>query len=403
MPDPTDAGALAGLKILDLSRVLAGPFCTQWLADHGAEVVKVEPPRGDETRTWGPPFQGDAASYFLGINRNKRDIALDIATDEGREIVLRLLAQSDAVIENFKPGTLERWGLGYEDVLQARFPRLIHCRVTGFGADGPLGGLPGYDAVIQAVSGIMAVNGTTETGALRVGMPLVDLASGLAAASAILMAVIERQRSGLGQFVEVSLFDTAVSLLYPHSANWFLNGKEPQRRGSAHPNVAPYDKFPTATGEIFLGVGNDGQFARLCAELGRPELAEDPAYATNGARNAHREALRAELAPLLAAADGEALCRRLAARGVPAGPVLTLGEALRHAHTRHRDMVVREGDYRATGIPLKFSRTPGAVRTPPPAFGADARAILREAGFSDAEIERFRAAGAVLEQRRRQG
>jgi len=222
-------GALAGLKVIDLSRVLGGPYCGQMLADHGAQVIKVEPPTGDETRAWGPPFADDGtAAYYNGLNRNKRDIVIDLSRPEGREIVLKLLADADVLIENFKIGTLERWGIGYEQTLRERFPRLIHCRVSGFGADGPLGGAPGYDAVAQALGGLMSVNGTPDTGPLRVGVPVVDITTGLSAVIGVLLAVIERQRSGRGQFVEATLYDTAVSLLHPQSANWLQSGQTPQ-------------------------------------------------------------------------------------------------------------------------------------------------------------------------------
>src|SRR5579863_9757998 len=206
MSENGNTGALAGIKVIDLTRVLGGPYCTQMLGDHGADVVKIEPPQGDETRSWGPPFQGDAASYFIGVNRNKRGVALDLTRPEGRDVVLRLLESADVLIENFKTGTMERWGMGYEAVLKQRFPRLVHCRVSGFGADGPLGGYPGYDAAIQAMSGLMSLNGEADGEALRVGVPVVDMATGLNATIAILLALQERSRSGQGQFVEATLY-----------------------------------------------------------------------------------------------------------------------------------------------------------------------------------------------------
>src|SRR5271165_656099 len=269
-------GALAGLKVVDLSRVLGGPFCTQILGDHGADVLKVEPPVGDETRTWGPPFQDGTAAYFIGVNRNKRGIVLDLTSEEGRMALLGLLEGADVMIENFKTGTLEKWGIGGE-ALRERFPRLIHCRISGFGADGPLGGMPGYDAAIQAMSGLMSVNGepAPEGGPTRIGVPVVDLVTGLNACIGILMALHERESSGRGQLVEAALFDCAISLLHPHLANYFLAGTEPKRYGNAHPNVVPYDTFATRTTPLFLAVGNNGQFRKLCEQLGCPELAQD--------------------------------------------------------------------------------------------------------------------------------
>ena len=237
-------GALAGLRVVDLTRVLGGPYCTMILADHGAEVIKVEPPAGDETRDWGPPFQDTApgerdASYFLGVNRNKRGIALDLSRPAGREVLLRLVATADVLIENFKPGTMERWGLGYAADLAPRFPGLVHCRVSGFGADGPLGGLPGYDAILQAMTGLMSINGDPSTGPLRMGTPVVDLATGLYSAIGILMALHERRSSGLGQFLDMTLHDCGMALLHPQAANYFLNGKAPDAAGQPAPQHRP--------------------------------------------------------------------------------------------------------------------------------------------------------------------
>lgn len=386
-PAAPAVGSLAGLKVVDLSRVLGGPYCTQILSDHGATVIKVEPPGGDETRGWGPPFIGDMASYFIGVNRNKRDIALDLSRPEGREVVLRLLADADVLVENFKTGTMEKWGLGYEAVLRDRFPRLIHCRVSGFGADGPLGGAPGYDAVAQALGGLMSINGDPQSGPTRIGIPIVDLATGLNATIGVLLALAERNRSGLGQFIDATLFDTAVGLLHPHAANWFLNGLVPPLVGSGHPNIVPYDKFETGSGEIFLGIGNDGQFRKFCEYLGAPELARDPRYANNGERNRNRIALRATIEALLADRDGVQLCDALLKAGVPAGPVHSVPQVLQHPHTLHRNMVVEPGSgQRALGIPVKLSRTPGSVRSPAPALGQHSLEVLQELGYSPREI-----------------
>lgn len=396
MQEQRSPGALAGLRVLDLSRVLGGPYCTQILSDHGASVIKVEPPMGDETRGWGPPFVDGTASYFNGVNRNKTDLALDIAKPEGRDIVLRLLGDADVLVENFKIGTLEKWGLGYETVLRPSFPRLIHCRVSGFGADGPLGGAPGYDAVAQAMGGLMSVNGDPQSGPTRIGIPIVDMATGLNAVIGILLALAERQRSGLGQSVDATLYDTAVGLLHPHAANWFVNGQTPQLVGSGHPNVVPYDKFRTRDGEIFLGIGNDGQFRKFCEYVGAPELAADPRYANNGERNRNRATLRSAIEALLVHRDGDALCRELLKAGVPAGLVSTLPEVLQHPHTLHREMVVDVGEgQRGLGVPVKLSRTPGAPRTPAPRLGQHSREVLAAAGYSAEEIGRLIDRGIV--------
>jgi crotonobetainyl-CoA:carnitine CoA-transferase CaiB-like acyl-CoA transferase len=393
--------ALSGLTVIDLSRVLGGPFCTQILADHGADVIKVEPPQGDETRGWGPPFQDGTAAYFIGINRNKRGIALDISKPQGRDVVFRLLEHADVLIENFKTGTLEKWGMGYEDVLQERFPRLIHCRVSGFGADGPLGGYPGYDAVLQAMGGLMSVNGEPDGAPMRVGVPVVDLATGMNATIAILMALLERARSGKGQFVEATLYDSAVALLHPHMANYFLSGKPPKRTGNSHSNVSPYDQFKTATKRVFLAIGNDRQYARLCAEIGRPDLAADPRFRSNGDRVTNRAALRVELEKVMVAVDGEALTTKLLDLGVPAGPVLEVPDVINHKHTAHRLMVVEKDGYRGTGNPVKLSRTPASVRTLPPQFGESTREVLAEAGYNAAEIEALIAAGIAIAETRK--
>jgi len=263
-------GALDGVRVVDLSRVLAGPLCTQALADHGADVIKVEPPAGDETRAFGPPFDayGDSA-YFGAVNRGKRSLSLDLAQPAGRDVLDALLADADVLVENFLPGTMKRWGLDYE-ALAIRHPRLVYCAISGFGADGPLGGLPGYDAVLQAMCGLMSVNGTDGTGPTRLGVPIVDHLTGYVALSGILAALYARERTGLGQRVDAVLFDTGLSLLVPHAANWFMSGRAPQLLGSAHPNISPYDKFNAGDGEVFVGVANDGQFRKLCQSIGRP-------------------------------------------------------------------------------------------------------------------------------------
>ena len=294
--------ALHGLKVIDLTRVLGGPFCTQILADHGADVLKIEPPQGDETRGWGPPFDAHGtASYFLGLNRNKRGSTMDLTQPAQREALLALLADADVLVENFKTGTMEKWGLGY-DTLSAKFPRLVHCRVSGFGADGPRGGLPGYDAAIQALVGLMSVNGEADRPGVRLGVPVVDLFTGLNAALGIMLALRERERSGQGQFVEAALFDCGLSLLHPHSANHLLDPQRiPGRSGNAHPNIAPYDTFATGSTPIFLAVGNDGQFAKLCEGIGAPELSGDPRFASNALRNQHRDELKRLLETSLAA------------------------------------------------------------------------------------------------------
>ncbi len=373
-------GALQGIRVIDLSRVLAGPYCTQILADHGANVLKIEPPQGDETRGWGPPFDASGtASYFLGLNRNKSGRCMDLTRPEVQAELLALLNEADVLVENFKTGTLEKWGLGW-DQLSARFPRLVHCRVSGFGADGPMGGLPGYDAAIQALTGIMSVNGEPdERGGqpLRVGLPVVDMVTGLNAALGIMFALNERQRSGRGQFVEAALYDCGLSLLHPHAANHLLDGRSPKRSGNAHPNIYPYDTFATATEPIFLAVGNDRQFAALCAMLGDESLARDAAFASNGQRSVHRQQLKQKLEAFLAPFECQSLAARLVQAGVPCAPIQDVATALADAHTAHRGMVVNIGapahePYRGVASPIKLSRTPASYRLAPPALAKEA-------------------------------
>jgi crotonobetainyl-CoA:carnitine CoA-transferase CaiB-like acyl-CoA transferase len=402
MERPADSGgALRGVRVIDLTRVLGGPFGTQILADHGADVIKVEPPQGDEVRDWGPPFRDGTASYFVGINRNKRMLALDLAQEAGREVLLRLLADADVLVHNFKSGTLEKWGIGYDGHLRERFPRLVYCHLTGFGDEGPLGGLPGYDAAVQAVSGVMSINGTPATGPLRMGSPIVDLGMGLNAVIGILLALRERDLTGLGQAVDVTLYDSGISLLHPYAANYLMSGDVPVSTGNAHPNISPYDCFTKGTKPIFLAVGNDRQFRVMCGHVGADHLPDDPRFVDNRSRVVNRDALRAELEAIFAPLDGERLAEELMRIGVPAGAVLNVAEVLESGHARQREMVLVDGEYRGTGIPVKLSRTPGALRFAPRPFNADGRAVLAEIGYGEDEIDDLEAAGAVPPERRR--
>lgn len=371
------SGSLSGLRVIDASRVLGGPYCGQILGDHGADVIKIEPPEGDETRGWGPPFLDETASYFLGLNRNKRGMAIDLAAPAGRDLLLKLLETADVFIENFKTGTLDRWGLG-RDELERRFPRLVHCRISGFGADGPLGGMPGYDAAIQASAGLMSVNGELGGEPLRVGLPVVDMVTGLNAVIGVLMALNERHTSGRGQFVEATLYDCGVSLLHPHLPNFYLSGKVAGRSGNAHPNISPYDTFATATDPIFLAVGNNRQFASLCRVIRAEGLLEDPRFASNRERNIHRDALKAELEKALAAFECNGLADRLIKAGVPCGAVRSIDQVVADPHTVHREMVVDIGAYRGTGSPIKLSRTPATYRMAPPRFAEHTADVLSE-------------------------
>lgn len=379
-------GALAGVRVIDASRVLGGPFCGQILGDHGADVIKVEPPMGDETRGWGPPFVGDAASYFIGVNRNKRDVPIDMREPLGQELLLRLLEDADVFVENFKIGTLDKWGMSDAE-LRKRFPRLIHCRISGFGADGPYGGQPGYDAAVQAMTGLMSVNGEPQGQALRMGVPIIDMVTGMNGVIGILLALQERNRSGEGQFVEATLYDSGVSMLHPQLPNYYLNNKVPERSGNRHPNICPYDAFETSTVPLFLAVGNNRQFATLCKILKKPELSEDGRYLSNALRNEHRDELRSELVALLSQRDGMQVSQELVAAGVPCGPVRTIDQVVEDPHTHHREMIVDIDGYRGTGAPVKLSRTPATYRSAPPAFAQHTDEVLTECGIDPAVYE----------------
>jgi crotonobetainyl-CoA:carnitine CoA-transferase CaiB-like acyl-CoA transferase len=407
MSDPTlsarsgdggSRGALAGVRVIDLSRVLAGPLCTQMLADQGADVIKVEPPAGDETRTLGPPFNDDGdAAYFLALNRGKRAIALDLAHPDGQATLLQLLDSADVVVENFVPGTMARWGMDFETVLKPRCPRLIYCAVSGFGTDGPLGGLPGYDAVLQAMCGLMSVNGDVASGPTRVGVPIVDHLTGYTALTGILLALFDRERTGLGQRVEATLFDTALSLLVPQASNWLQSGVSPELLGSAHPNIAPYDKFTCHDGEIFLGILNDRQFLRFCQHVGLSALPADARFASNALRLKNRNALRVEIETALAPRTREELCQELMRQGVPAGPVNTVPQALEQAHAKHRGMRVERDGYRGLGLPVRLSRSLGCPGIAPPRFGQHAHEVLSEVGLSKDRIADLHSRGVLPE------
>jgi len=387
-------GALSGIKVVDLSRVLGGPYCTQALADHGAEVIKLEPLTGDETRGWGPPFDGDLAAYFKGVNRNKLSLAVDLSAAQGKDVLIRLLEEADVLVENFKPGTLERWGLGY-DTLKTRFPGLIHCSITGFGADGPLGGLPGYDAVIQAMAGLMSVNGDESSGPTRVGLPVVDLVTGLNALSGVLLALAERHHSGQGQHVDISLYDCGMSLLHPHVPNYLASGNLPRLTGNAHPNICPYDSYASGSVPVFLAIGNDGQFRKLCEFIGVGTLPVDERFANNAQRLRHRDELKALLEQKLADHDGLVLAEQLMALGVPCGAIANVQAVVDHPHTHHRHMIWRQGDYQGLGSPIKLSRTPPAFRHSPPQLGEHTRAVLASHGFDAQAIASLQANGVI--------
>lgn len=371
-------GSLAGVRVLDLSRVLAGPLCAQMMADHGADVIKVEAPQGDETRLLGPPFvEPGQAAYFSALNRGKRGLSLDLSQSTDRAILEALLVQADVLIENFVPGTMAKWGLGYDEYLSQAFPKLIYCSISGFGATGPLANLPGYDAVLQAMCGLMSINGDPHSGPTRIGVPVVDQVTGYNAFCGIMMALLARNRTQQGQRVESTLFDSALSMLIPHAANWMTSGNTPALSGSAHPNIPTYNRFTVGDGTIFLGIVNEGQFNKFCKYIRREDLLTNPLFDSNASRMTNREALRTEMEAALKDFSRVTLCKELMAIGVAAGPVHSVPEAFEQPHTSAREMFVKRPDYQGVGIPIKLSKTPGKPGQRPPRLGEHNPTIIK--------------------------
>ena len=390
-------GALAGLRVLDLTRILAGPLCTMMLGDMGADVIKVEPPgSGDDTRTWGPPFAGGESAYFLGVNRNKRSMTLNMAVPAGQVILAKLIRESDVLVENFKVGTLEKWGFG-NDWLEAHAPRVIRCSITGYGSVGPKAGLPGYDFILQAESGLMSICGDPSGEPMKYGVAIVDICTGLLACNSILGALHARTRTGQGQHVEVSLFDSSLAMLANVASNYLVSGRDARRFGNGHPNIVPYTAYPVADGMIAVAVGNDAQFAKFAALLGKSEWASDSRYARNPDRVANRDTLDAAISDALKTAPAEAWLERLNASGIPCGRINSVAQALTDPHTIARDMVrtvqhPTAGDVKTLGIPFRFSDTPPSVRRAPPTLGQHTEEILRSTlGLADDRIAALRA------------
>lgn len=394
--------ALEDLLILDLSRVLAGPYATQLLGDFGARIVKVEQPgQGDETRSWGPPFARDGQSaYFLCANRNKQSLTLNLKHPEAQAVLRELARRADVLVENFRPGTLDALGLGYRQLREAN-PGLIYCAVTGYGQNGPYADRPGYDTVIQAQGGLMSITGPADGDPFKVGVAVVDITAGLYAATSILAALHHRARTGEGQLVDIALFDVQLSWLANVGSAYLTSGQPPRRQGNAHATIVPYQPFAAADGSLMLAVGNDGQFARLCGVLGRPELAADPRYATNPARVANRTELVPLLAELFAARSVAAWVELLLGASVPCGPVNDVPTALADPHALARGMVQTVADaagqpVRLVGPAPKLSATPAAVRSAPPHLGEHSAELLRELlGYDEARVAALRAAGAI--------
>ncbi|MFQ5913861.1 MAG: CaiB/BaiF CoA transferase family protein [Nitrospinota bacterium] len=395
------AGALDGIRVLDLTRILAGPYATMMLADLGAEVIKIEMPgTGDDTRGWGPPFVEGESTYFFSINRNKKSLTLDLKSGKGKEILTNLIERSDVVAENFRPGTMEKLGFGYERIREIN-PRVVYASVSGFGHTGPLAKRPGYDVVAQGEGGVMSLTGAPEGPPAKVGVSMADITAGMLAVHGILAALIARERTGAGQKVDIGLLDGQVALLTYQAGIYFATGKAPKRLGNAHPSIVPYETFECADGFINLGVGNDALWEKFCEVVQRPELAHDPRYEKNADRVRHHGDLKAILDEMFIAHPRGYWLEKLDAAGVPCGSINTLDRVLTHPQVLAREMVVEvehpvAGRTKLTGAPVKLSETPARIRTPPPLLGQHNEEILSDVlGLSPSEIGALKSEGVV--------
>ena len=395
-------GALTGLRVIDLTRVLAGPFCTMTLGDMGADVIKIEPPdRGDDTRTWGPPFVEGESTYFMSVNRNKRSLTLNLATKSGQSILATLVKDADVLIDNFKLGTLDKWG--FTDVwFDSNAPKLVRCSITGYGSTGPKAALPGYDFILQAESGLMSICGTQDGEPTKYGVAIVDICTGMLACNSILAALNARHTTGKGQKVSVSLYETSLAMLGNIGQAFLATGRGGERRyGNGHPSIVPYTTYNASDGMMAIAVGNDSQFAKCATALGHPEWGSDARFTKNRDRVAHRDMVDGMINQALAGDTADGWIVKLKAAGVPCGRINSVGQALTDPHTAARDMVETVehstvGPLKVLGIPFKFSATPGSVRRAPPVLGQHTDEILsRELGMDANAIAALRAAKAI--------
>jgi succinate---hydroxymethylglutarate CoA-transferase len=392
----SEDGPLAGIRVVDLTRILAGPLCTMMLGDMGADVIKVEPPEaGDDTRTWGPPFLAGDAVYFLGVNRNKRSLTLNMAVPAGQKILAGLIEKADVLIDNFKLGTLEKWG--FTDAwFERQTPRLVRCSITGYGSSGPKAALPGYDFILQAESGLMSICGEPEGRPTKYGVAIVDVCTGMLASNSILAALNARQRTGKGQKVELSLYETSLAMLVNVAASYLAAGRNAGRFGNGHPSIVPYTTYQTADGMIALGVGNERQFARIAEALGHPEWAKDARFASNSARVENRAVIDGLINEALSHDGADAWLAKLKATGIPCGKINSVAQALDDPQTAARQMTETiehptVGALKMLGIPFKFSDTACSVRRPPPTLGQHSEEILSgELGLDDKAIADLR-------------
>ena len=392
---------LAGLRVLDLTRVLAGPYCTMMLADMGADVVKVERPgSGDDTRGYGPPFVGGESTYFMSVNRNKRGMTLDLKHERGLEILRDLLETADIVVENFRPGLMESFGYGYEAAREIN-PRLIYCSISGYGGTGPDAALPGYDLIIQGEGGIASLTGDPDGPPFKVGTSQADIVTGMMACQGILLALIARDRTGRGQKVDIGMLDCQVALLTYQAGIYFATGESPTRMGNRHPSIVPYETFRCRDGYLNVACGNESIWRRFCGAAGLDELPDDPRFHTNADRVKHADDLRAVLGPAMAERKTEEWIEAFRSAGVPAGRIATVRDVCEHPQVMARDMVVElehpeAGAIRVTGVPVKLSDTPGAVDSPPPVLGQHTDGILSDwLGMSGADIAELRRQSVV--------
>ena len=392
----TEDGPLAGIRVLDLTRILAGPLCTMMLGDMGADVIKVEPPEtGDDTRTWGPPFLAGDAVYFLGVNRNKRSLTLNMAVPAGQKILAGLIEKADVLIDNFKLGTLEKWG--FTDAwFERQAPRLVRCSITGYGSSGPKAALPGYDFILQAESGLMSICGELEGKPTKYGVAIVDVCTGMLASNSILAALNARERTGKGQKVELSLYETSLAMLVNVAASYLAAGRNAGRFGNGHPSIVPYTSYQTADAMLALGVGNERQFARLADVLGHSEWAKDARFASNSARVENRAVIDGLINEALSHDGADAWLAKLKAAGIPCGKINSVAQALEDSQTAARQMTETidhptVGSLKMLGIPFKFSDTACSVRRPPPTLGQHSEEILSgELGLDDKAIADLR-------------
>ncbi|MEM3360053.1 MAG: CaiB/BaiF CoA-transferase family protein [Candidatus Bathyarchaeia archaeon] len=393
---------LKGIRILDLSRILTGPFCSMILADLGAEVIKVEMPRsGDDARLWGPPFIRGESAYFLCLNRNKKSITLNLKSEKGKAIIYKLVKECDVLLENFKPGVTKRLGVDYETISKIN-PRIIYCSITGFGQTGPYRDYPAYDIVIEGMGGLMGITSEPDRPPREVGIAIADIGAGMYAAIAILAALIAREKTGKGQWIDVSLLDSTVSLMTHMAANYFATGIVPKRDGSTHPNIAPYQCFKARDGKyLTVAVGNDRIWRNFCEALGLADLAENPKFSTNPKRVKNRDELIPTLEKIFLNKTRDEWIDILLKKGVPCGPVYAIDEVFRDPQVLHRKMLVeiehpKAGTIKQIGIPMKFSETPGEIRTAPPLLGQHTDEILKNLlGYSEEEINQLRKEGVI--------